>query len=219
MLDVLSSIVSAVCVVVVVILMVSVSAIIVITLKRSTDAENVLASNRLNRSFIPDLLKTSFFPQQLIKWITIPYNPAVMSDGLVNIENIVVTRGGIMVISTLNVSGYIDNPAHNNWIEYANGHITPMRNPMELNEANARAVRNLLRAEKLMNIRVHNILVYPDPQTQFKYRSESVVPADALIPYIRDLSKMKFIPWFEVKKVTDTIRKYRVRRNGTRKRL
>jgi len=219
MVEILSNVVSAFCVIVVVILVIGISWFIVITLKSSTDAENVLASNRLRRSFTTDLLKTSFFKQQRIHWITIPYNPAVLSDGLVNIEGIVVTRGGIMVVSTLNVSGFVDNPAHNNWIQYADGHITPMRNPVDLNEANVRAVRNLLRCENLMNIRVHNILVYPDPQTQFRYRCESVVPADGLISYIREQSKLKFIPILEVKKVTDSIRKYRVRRNDRRKRL
>ena len=216
MVEVFSKVISAICIIALILVVLAVSWVIVYTLKSTTDAERVLHGNRLKRGFITELLSTSFFRAQRMHWNTVPYNPAVQSDGVVNIENIVVTRGGIMVISTLNVSGYVDNPAHNNWIEYSNGHITPMRNPVELNEANVRAVRNLLRAENLTNIRVHNIVVYTDPSTQFKYRCESLVSADGLIRYIRDLSKLKFIRIFEVKNVADSLRKYRIHRRKRR---
>jgi hypothetical protein len=168
------------------------------------------SGDRRKRWFVYELLRTSFRSSNILRGLLLPYNPAVVSDGTVNVETLIVTRGGILVISTLRVSGYIDNPAHNDWIQYSNGHITRLRNPVELNESNARAIRNILRAEGISNVRVHNILVYLAPGTEFKYRSDSVVYCENLIQYIRDLSKVSFISFRDIPNVLNAIRKYRI---------
>jgi len=212
MLEIFSKILSAFVVIAALSLVGFISGTILVTLRNSAEADKLLHSgDRRRRWFVYDLLKTSFRKSTLMRGLVLPYNPAVASDGTVNVEALLVTRGGILVISTLRMSGYIDNPAHNDWIQYANGSISKMRNPVELNESNARAVRNILRAEGISNVRVHNILVCTAPGTEFKYRSDSVVYCENLIQYIRDLSKVSFISFRDIPNVINAIRKYRIK--------
>ena len=203
---ILTSTVSVIAVIFVLLLSVT----IILTLKHSTDADKVLAGDRRRRWFVYELLRTSFRSSYVMRGLILPYNPAVPGDGTVNIETLLVTRGGVLVISTLRMSGYVDNPAHSDWIQYVGGKIYRMRNPAELNEANVRAVRNLLRAENISNVRVHSLLVCPDPSVQFKYNSDVIVSADNLLNYIRDIGKVSFITLRDMPNVAAAIRKYRI---------
>nr|MBQ4319171.1 NERD domain-containing protein [Clostridia bacterium] len=211
MLEIVSKVLSAIVIIVVIAIVASVSATVLITLKNSTEADKLLHSgDRRKRWFVYELLRTSYRSSHVMRGLLLPYNPAVASDGTVNVETLLVTRSGILVISTLRVSGYIDNPAHNDWIQYSNGRITRLRNPIELNESNARAIRNILRAEGISNVRVHNIIVYLAPGTEFKYRSDSVIYCENLLQYIRDLTKVSFITFRDMPNVLNAIRKYRI---------
>ena len=80
----------------------------------------------------------------------------------------------------------------------------------QLNEANARAVRNLLKAENIVNVRVYSLLVCPDPTTQFKYTSDGIVRVENLLSYLRDVPKVTKIDFRDVSNVANAIRKYRV---------
>ena len=206
-------ILEAIVIIIVLLLVVLGALTFAVILKRSADADKVLHSDRRYRWFVYDLLRTCYRSSCIMRSVTIPYNPTVPEEGLVTAEIVLVMRGGVAVISTLRAAGYVDNLIHGDWIQYANGHTVRVRNPYELNETNARAVRNVLKAAGITNVRVHNLLVYTDPSTQFKHREDSIVAADNLLSYLRDLNKTPYLSLKTLPNAVNAIRKYRIRRN------
>ena len=211
--DILLKILEAILIIVILLLGLLGALYFAVYLKRSSDADKVLRSDRRYRWFVYDLLRTNYRSSFVMRSVTIPFNPASPDDGLVTAEIILVMRGGVAVISTLHAAGYVDNLIHGDWIQYANGHTVRVRNPYELNETNARAVRNVLKAAGITNVRVHNLLVYTDPSTQFKHREDSIVAADNLLSYLRDLNKTPYLSLKMLPNAVNAIRKYRIRRN------
>ncbi len=211
--EILFKILETIVIIIVLLLAVLGALTIAVKLKRSSDADKVLHSDRRYRWFVYDLLRTCYRSSCIMRNVTIPYNPGVPDDGLVTAEIILVMRGGVAVISTLRAAGYVDNLIHGDWIQYANGHTIRVRNPYELNESNARAVRNLLKDANIPNVRVHNLLVYTDPRTQFKHREDSIVAADNLLAYLRDLNKTPYLSLKTLPNVVNAIRRYRIRRH------
>lgn len=129
------------------------------------------------------------------------------SDAAIEIDHIVVNRGGILLISVCPFSGTVENPFHGDWRQFYRQEIVQFRNPLDRNGANARVLNALLKREKLYNIPISGIAVFPDHRTRFKNRIEQVMTVNRLIPYIKDMNKSRFLSEGEIRRTVRALRK------------
>ncbi len=210
MLEIVSRVLSAIIIIVVVLAVLGGTALVILHLKGQADADSLLRVGRKSRRLAYDLLRTAFLPMQVMRDVILPIDPSDHSKGFVTIEALVVTRGGISVIQSVRVGGYVDNRPHDNWIFYANGRPTVIRNPYESNEYCVRAVRAMLRDSGIANVRVHNILASVYPTAQYNFRDDAIVPVEQLTTYVRDLTKVSYVSFRDIKRVIEAINKRRI---------
>lgn len=182
-----------------------------LVVKSNMDADKLLHGNRYYGSFTRDLLRTSYRQKNVLHNVTIPYNPMVPSDGIVTLPNVLICRGGVIVIGVLPYSGALDNPIHGNWLLHDNRGTTVLRDASEDNDVCVRAVRNMLKADGLNNITVHNLLVYTDPSLRLRRRDAMIVPCEKLLANTRTISKEPIISVSVMPRVQRCFEKYRIR--------
>lgn len=189
--------------------LVSFGVVLMITLsvKATIDAEKVLKYEKRDGRFTRKLLSTNFSNRTTMYNVLLPFGPGGKTSGPA--DAIVVLRGGIAVIKTQYARGYIDNPFRGEWCQYNKGDTETLPNPFDLNEASVTSVKTIMQREEIYNVPIHNIILFVSKGVKFKNREETLLAADGLIPYLKDLSKNRFLTTAEVTKVTEVLRKYR----------
>ncbi len=154
------------------------------------------------------LLRANFLPQMVFCHPRFAVPGA--NGATIDVDHILVSRGGILLISVCPYSGTIENPFHGDWRQFYGSNIVQFRNPLERNTRNAAVISALLKQEKLHNIPISGIAVFPDNKTQFKNRIEQVMTVNRLVVYGKDMNKSRFLSIGEIHRTLAALRKYRV---------
>lgn len=144
------------------------------------------------------LLRINFLKQRIMRNVYLPYTLEPNSR-FYCIDLIVINHGGVLLISVKDYKGTIENPFRGDWRQFFNNNITQFRNPFEETGIYSRALSNLLKKEKMMNIPIRSAVCYIDNKTRFKNRIEQLLVSDKLIPYINDMGKNRFLSGKEIK--------------------
>lgn len=182
--------------------------LVALNLKASLDTERLLKGPRRGARFITELLRINFSASALMSGAYLP--SADVRGRAVRIDQLLVTRGGISVIKVKNEKGYIDNSFHGDWMQYCRGEIFSMRNPFEQNSEALAAVRAIIRRENIVNIPVHNIVVFTDRDIKFRNHEDMLLTADGLTAYIKDLNKSRFLSYRDTVRVGRLLRSKRL---------
>lgn len=126
------------------------------------------------------LLRQSLHPSEyaILRDVTLPYE-----GGTTQIDHIVVSRFGIFVIETLNLSGWIYGSEWDSLWTQSCGHFrVEFQNPLRQNHAHLRALQALL---GLRATKFHSLVVFTG-KSEFKREMPlNVVRPDRLMPFIQ----------------------------------
>jgi hypothetical protein len=126
------------------------------------------------------LLRQSLHPSEyaILRDVTLPYE-----GGTTQIDHVVVSRFGIFVIETRNLSGWIYGSEWDSHWTQSFGHFrVEFQNPLRQNQAHLRALQALL---GLRATKFHSLVVFTG-KSEFKREMPlNVVRPDRLVPYIQ----------------------------------
>ncbi|MHB1154680.1 MAG: nuclease-related domain-containing protein [Eubacteriales bacterium] len=154
------------------------------------------------------LLKINFSKQRIMRRVYLPYTREPDSR-IYCIDLIVINHGGVLLISVKDYKGTIENPFRGDWRQFYNSNIIQFRNPFEESSIYSRALGNLLKKEKMLNIPIRSAVCYINSKTRFKNRIEQLLAADRLISYINDMAKNRFLSRKEIKNTIHIIQNIR----------
>jgi hypothetical protein len=120
---------------------------------------------------------------------------------------ILVDRGGVFVIRIRHFSGAIDNTDRQVWTVRNHKGIAEIPNPVEQNRNGTRAVDAMLKQNKILNVPVHNLVVFTGRQVRFRMCTDHVMTAEHLLDTVRDLNRNKFLSQVEMAATVSTLRR------------
>lgn len=154
------------------------------------------------------LLKINFLKQRIMRHVYLPYT-CEPNSRIYCVDLIVINHGGVLLISIKDYKGTIENPFRGDWRQFFNNNITQFHNPFEESSIYSRALGNLLKKDKMVNIPIRSAVCYIDNKTRFKNRIEQLFAADKLIPYINDMAKNRFLSGKEINNTIHIIQNIR----------
>lgn len=177
-------------------------------IKKAVKTKILLNQNIRTEDLPYKLLKINFLKHRIMRRVYLPYTVGPDSR-IYCIDLLVINHGGILLISLRNLKGTIENPFRGDWRQFFNSNITQFRNPLEESSIYARALGNLLKKNKVVNIPIRSAVCYIDGKTNFKNRIEQIIAADKLIPYIKDMAKNRFLSGMEINNTINIIQSNR----------
>jgi len=168
-----------------------------------------LLNARPRKSSLPLRLLLANFPSaNVMNRVILPVTDAPGSPCF-SADLLMIHRGGVLMITVRDLRGNVDNPYRGDWRQFAGQKVLQMKNPVETGAVCCRAMNNLLQREQVSNIPIRHLLVYLDPRTRFKIRMEQVLPADKLVPAVKDMRREKFLSAREIRRVRAILQKKR----------
>lgn len=183
-------------------------------IKKAIKTKSLLNQGNRNDHLPFKLLRINFNKRRIMRRVYLPYTEEPDSP-LYCVDLLVINHGGILLLSVKNLKGTIENPFRGDWRQFYNSTITQFRNPLEENSIYARALTNLLKNEKVINVPIKSAICYIDAKTKFKNKIEQLIPADKLIPYVKDMAKNRFLSGIEINNTTNLIQKKRKNMNNS----
>lgn len=122
------------------------------------------------------------------------------------IDSLLVTKGGLAIISICDKSGRIDNSKQDIWVQSFHDKIIEFENPLTKNEANKKIIYNIIRENRLRNIPLYNIVVFMDKNTELLAEVENVFRIDELPVMLRQLnheSALTLLEMFKLRQALD----------------
>ncbi len=179
---------------------------------RSRSAEKKILSGKRDAKCIYDLLLTRFSKNRIITGAVLPIRAIDGSPSRAPSDIILVEHGGIFVIRVKNESGFVDDPQSGPWTVRNQNGIVPIPNPFDQNIPALRAINLLLKKEGITNIPCHSLVVFTGRRVTFKNMYEELLAASELLDALDDMNRNRFLDNREIKRVTEMINKYRLKR-------
>ncbi|MDD4773625.1 MAG: nuclease-related domain-containing protein [Eubacteriales bacterium] len=179
-----------------------------VKIKNKIQTEILLRQKNRTVDLPYNLLKTNLAKRSIMRRVYLPFTEEPDSN-IYYIDLITVNRGGVLLITVKNLKGTIENPFKGDWRQFYNDNITQFRNPLENGSYHARSLAALMKKYKLVNIPIKYAVCYIDNKTRFKNRIEQIIAVDKLIPYIKDMSKNRFLSNKEIFRTISVIQNMR----------
>lgn len=137
--------------------------------------------------------------------------PAVKdSNGIIRkyerLDSVLITKGGVAVLSICDKSGRIDNSKTDIWVQSLNDNIIEFQNPSIKNEANKKIVYDILKSNRLNNIPLYNIVVFTEKNIELLFEGENIFVVEELPLMLRQLnheSALTLIEMFKIRQALD----------------
>lgn len=197
-----------ICITVMIILTVVFCVFIFIKIKKAIETRILLHQENHIEILPYKLLKINFSNKTIMRRVFLPFTQEPDSK-LFCVDLIIVNNGGILLISIKDFKGSIENPFKGDWRQFYNNNIIQFCNPLEENSIHSRAINKLFKNEKMNNIPIRSAVCYLDGKTRFKNKIEQILTADKLVPYIKDMSKNRFLSKKEINNSIHIIQKNR----------
>ena len=199
-----------ICIALAVIVLIGVLAYIVFRIRAAVSVSRILKEARASRNFdsvVLRILKICFPGQHILHRVRIPLKQDPGAR-VCDIECMMISRGGVILIRSLPYAGTIENPFRGDWREFSGRGIAQFKNPLEINAAAGRLITGILQHENISNVPVKGIVVFCDNKVRFKNRIEQVMVAEKMVPYIKDFNKNRFLSAAEIAAVTRAVKKH-----------
>ncbi|NLZ35948.1 MAG: NERD domain-containing protein [Clostridiales bacterium] len=182
---------------------------IALKVKSSLDYDKVMKTAKRDRRFLGKLLSTQFAKGKYMLNVILPYGPDGKDSGPV--DAVVVTKGGIAIITAKYFSGRVVNPYRGDWTVTNAGNTWLFPNLFEKNADFIEAVKTVMRREKLYNIPIHNIVMFGSRNVKFSSKESTLLTPEQLMQYLHDINNDKFLKSSQQKEVMRAFAKYRRR--------
>lgn len=126
------------------------------------------------------------------------------------IDSVVITKGGVAVVSVCDRHGRIDNSRQTVWAQCVNDDVREFDNPETRNEINRKIISEILRENKLRNVPVYNVIVFTDKNTELLVENGNVLLLDDFIPMIKQMNfenALTLFEMFNVRQVLDSAKR------------
>ena len=177
-------------------------------------------------ALLHETLCSEFFRKNVFTGYFFP--SAKDSNGVIRkysrIDSLLVTRGGVAIISICDKSGRIDNSKQDIWVQSLHDKITEFENPSIKNETNKKIVYDILKGNRINNIPLYNIVVFTEKNTELLAEGENVFCIEELPVMLRQLnheSALTLIEMFKIRQALDSqkrthseVKSYMQRLNG-----
>lgn len=171
-------------------------------------ARKIMRDGRRKKNFVYNYLSVRFGRNKVLRNISLPVSNPARPNGkyFVTAELIFLNRGGLFVINVVPGSGYVENISGGTWIRHLNDRQYQFVDPFVQNGVYIRAIKNLLRAERLENIPVHNIVLFTGRKVKFARQMNGLITLDDLTPFMVDLNKDRFLSGGEIRKIVKVLK-------------
>ncbi len=186
-------------------------AVLIHYLRAKVMANHLLKRGTRGRNFVYELLRTSFPAGRIFKNARIPYRLSDGTKAFAPCDLILVDRGGVFVIRVKSLSGSVDNTDSQVWTVRNKKGVAEFPNPVEQNRNGTKALNALLKREKILNVPLHNLVVFTGRRVRFRMCTDRVMTAEHLLDAIRDLNRNKFLSAGEMATTVNLLRRIRPR--------
>ncbi|MBO4264922.1 MAG: NERD domain-containing protein [Clostridia bacterium] len=118
-------------------------------------------------------LITRFGKCRVLSGVYLPY----INDPLgryAEVDDIVITGGGIVVVEVKSHNGKIDNRSESIWIQHYGDKVVKFQNPVLQNAVHVRVVSDILRKEGIIDVPVYNLVVFTSKNVAFAKKVREV---------------------------------------------
>ncbi|NLB16531.1 MAG: NERD domain-containing protein [Clostridiales bacterium] len=199
----------AVLIIAAVLLLLFLAFLIALKVKSSLDYDKVMRTAKRDKRFLGKLLSTQFSKGRYMLNVVLPYGPDGKDSGPV--DAVVVSKGGIAIITAKYFSGKVVNPYRGDWTVTNAGNTWLFPNLFEKNADFIEAVKTVMRREKLYNIPIHNIVMFGSKNVKFSSKESTLLTPEQLMRYLHDIKNDKFLNGSQQKEVMRAFAKYRRR--------
>ena len=126
------------------------------------------------------------------------------------IDSVILTRGGIAVVSLCDRSGRIDNTKQAVWVQCIDNRVLEFENPEIRNENNKRIIASILRENNIKNIPLYSVVVFTDKQTELLSDRNNVFVLNEFTQMIKQMNHenaLTIMEMFTVQKIIDTYKR------------
>ena len=171
-------------------------------------SKKIMKEGRNKKNFTFNYLSTRFSRLNTIKNVNLVVKDSSAQSGksVADIGLVFVNRGGIFVIDTVPGSGYIEVNERSEWNRVINDKSYTFEDPIIKNGYRAKKMKQFLRDEEIVNIPVHNLVVFSGKRVKFSKRLNGLITADELTEYMIDLNKYRIMSKSEIRDVIKLIK-------------
>lgn len=199
----------AILIIAAVLLLLFLAFLIALKVKSSLDYDKVMKTAKRDKRFLGKLLSTQFSRGRYMLNVVLPYGPDGKDSGPV--DAVVVSKGGIAIITAKYFSGRVVNPYRGDWTVTNAGNTWLFPNLFEKNADFIEAVKTVMRREKLYNVPIHNIVMFGSKNVKFSSKESTLLTPEQLMRYLLDIRNDKFLNSSQQKAVMRAFAKYRRR--------
>lgn len=168
-------------------------------------AGRILRESRNKKSFTFNYLYVRFSRSNVINDVKLLIRNKE-GQFLADMGLVFVNRGGVILIETVQGSGYIDITEGGPWNRISNNKFYTFADPFILCKNREKAMKSFLRHNGMDNIPVHSLVLFSGKRVKFSKKLRSLITAEELAPYLADINKDRFLSGKEIKQVVKLFR-------------
>ncbi len=165
-----------------------------------------------NHALLHETVCSEFFRKNVF---TGYFFPSIKDDnGVVRkyarIDSLIVTKGGIAIVSICDKAGRVDNSKQDIWVQSLHDKITEFENPSIKNESNKKIVYDILKSSRLNNIPLYNIVVFTEKNVELLFEGENIFLINELPLMIKQLnheSALTLLEMFKIRQALDAAKR------------
>ena len=126
------------------------------------------------------------------------------NESYTEIDNLVITKGGIVVIEVKSHNGKIDN-RDDYWKQYYGDKYVEFYNPIKQNAGHVRAVADILHKENVYNVPIYNVVVFTSRNVSFAKRYDEIFSFKSMMSKIHDICHANVLSYSEMRRLQKII--------------
>ena len=168
------------------------------------EASQILWYGKDREYYVYEMIASAFPRKNVFRNLNIPIrvqNNTYFSE----IDIVIVTHAGVVVIEVKGMKGKIDNPAQGPWQQIYRDKILNFENPFEQNDTHCKAIRALLKKQGILNVPVYNVVVFADKNVSFTHKYKMLFKAEAIVDFIAYLNDKFTLSGKDIKNIDSVL--------------
>ncbi len=171
-----------------------------------------MEKNLSSIAFFHETVCSEFFRKNIFTGFFYP--SAKDKNGIIRkytkIDSVIVTKGGVAVISVCDRGGRIDNSNQYTWAQCIDDKVNEFESPETKNEINKKIISEILKENRLKNVPIYNIVVFTDKNTELLAENGNVLTLEDFIPMLKQMNfenALTLAEMFAVRQVIDSAKR------------
>ena len=171
-------------------------------------ARKIMREGRNKKNFAFSYLSTRFSRLNTIRNVKLLIEsfPERRGKYIADLGLVFVNKGGIMIITTVPGSGFIDITEGGMWNRIVNDKFYSFEDPFIRSKENVKSMKFFLRNEGVENIPVHDVVIFSGKRVKFSKRLNGLITANEIAPFMSDVNKDKFLTSKEIRAVVKLLK-------------